>query len=680
MLFKKESTGEPPVPRCMMRVMTIRITFFLLFITSSAFAQPTRPTTLPASLQSYFRAQVKVISDKTRHTLSQIKTPNDWAAQKPVLRQQLAEMLGLHPMPARTELKPVITGTIDHDAFTVEKLHFQSAPGLYVTANLYIPKNLTAPAPAILYVCGHGNIKKDGISYGSKTSYQHHPAWFARNGYVCLILDTLQLGEIEGHHHGTNRLKMWWWHSIGYTPAGIETWNGIRALDYLQSRKEVDGERIGITGRSGGGAYSWFIAAMDDRVKVAVPVAGITDLQNHVVDNCIEGHCDCMYFVNTYRWDFPLLAALVAPRPLLIGNTDKDTIFPLDGVYRIHDAIKPLYTMHKANGNLGLLITEGPHKDTQELQVPAFRWFNRHLKKDEANIVVDGLKPFQPEQLKVARELPSDHINTTIHHYWIKSASLPPLPKDAQAWETHRESFLKQLSEKTFAAWPDEPALLGITQLSDRSIYEFDSEPGVRLKLHFSRGSRATSMNLHIVDETEGGGENALMMAVENGRGCAVIGSPRGSGREWPSDERTRTHLRRRFALLGQTDNSMRVYDIRRALQAIRQIDELKDLPIHIHASGNAAALTLYATLYEPPVEKLILTKLPPSHSHSPDLLNVQKVLDIPTTLALAASRTKIEVITSTPKAFSYTLDVARELNWPKDQLVLSPPESPTGR
>ena len=113
---------------------------------------------------------------------------------------------------------------------------------------------------------------------------QHHGIWFARNGYACLVIDTLQMGEIEGIHHGTYRYDRWWWHARGYTSAGVEAWNCIRALDYLQSREEVDGERLGVTGRSGGGAYSWWIAAIDERIKAAVPVAGIASLRNHVVD------------------------------------------------------------------------------------------------------------------------------------------------------------------------------------------------------------------------------------------------------------------------------------------------------------------------------------------------------------------------------------------------------------
>ena len=128
------------------------------------------------------------------------------------------------------------------------------------------------PAPAVLYVCGHGNERtKDNVSLGSKTKYQHHGAWLARQGYVCLILDTLQLAEIEGLHHGTYHKDMFWWYSRGYTPAGVEAWNGIRALDYLQARKEVDPERLGVTGRSGGGASSWWIAALDDK-----PMADVT--------------------------------------------------------------------------------------------------------------------------------------------------------------------------------------------------------------------------------------------------------------------------------------------------------------------------------------------------------------------------------------------------------------------
>ena len=218
----------------------------------------------------YFENETKRLA---KADLAEIRTLGDWNEKKNEYRRQLRELLGLDPLPKRTPLQVKITGTVQHDEFEVRKLHYQSSPGLYVTGNLYVPKKLTAPAPAILYVCGHGRVQIDGVNYGNKTHYQHHGAWFARNGYVCLTIDTIQLGELEGIHHGTYRHRMWWWNSRGYTPAGVEAWNGIRAIDLLESLDFVDKNRIGVTGRSGGGAYSWWIATLDERIKAAAPVA-----------------------------------------------------------------------------------------------------------------------------------------------------------------------------------------------------------------------------------------------------------------------------------------------------------------------------------------------------------------------------------------------------------------------
>ena len=199
-------------------------------------AEPSTETARGDRLRDgYFRRQVELIAHAD---LADIKTRADWEKKRPEYRRQFLDMLGLWPLPPRTDLHAMIAGKVETDLFTVEKLHFQSSPGLYVTANLYVPKRAKLPAPAVLYVCGHANTVIDKISYGSKVNYQHHPAWFAEHGYVCLILDTLELGEIPGEHHGTYRRGMWWWQALGYTPAGIECWNAMRALDYLETRRK----------------------------------------------------------------------------------------------------------------------------------------------------------------------------------------------------------------------------------------------------------------------------------------------------------------------------------------------------------------------------------------------------------------------------------------------------------
>jgi len=246
-----------------------------LFLIPEISAQNPSPWDFDQQLQNYFVAETQRIESATAAELVAI---DDWEAYREQACTELLDMLGLHPLPERTPLQAVVTGTTEHEEFRVEKVHFQASPGLYVTGNLYVPKNATGKMPAILYVCGHANVVENGISYGAKVNYHHHAAWFARHGYVCLIIDTLQLGEIEGIHHGLYRYDRWWWLSRGYTPAGVEAWFAIRSIDYLVSRPEVDPNRIGMTGRSGGAnslrSIGSSIVTEGDAISITVPFGG----------------------------------------------------------------------------------------------------------------------------------------------------------------------------------------------------------------------------------------------------------------------------------------------------------------------------------------------------------------------------------------------------------------------
>jgi dienelactone hydrolase len=656
-------------------------------------------------IADYFRAETAALAERC---LADVPALEGWTARRAEYRRQLFEMLGLDPLPARTDLKPVVTGRVEHPEFTVENLQFQSRPGLYVTANLYLPKKAPGPVPAILYVCGHAQVVRDGVPYGSKTSYQHHPGWFARNGYACLILDTLQLGEIAGIHHGLHREKMWWWSARGYTPAGVEAWNCIRALDYLQSRPEIDGSRLGVTGRSGGGAYSWWIAALDDRIRAAVPVAGITDLENHVVDGCVEGHCDCMFMVHTYRWDYAQVAALVAPRPLLIGNSDKDSIFPLEGVVRLHAKVRRIYQLYGAADKLGLLITEGPHKDTQDLQVPALRWFNRFLKEADPLVENAAVKLFEAKQLKVFAELPADAQNGRIHETFVPLAAPPPVPTSAAAWQRQRDGWLAALREKSFRGWPAEPGALdakpvfSVARQGVRlSAVDFTSQANIRLRLYLAQRDgldRPERLVLHAGDEEawtswlatmrpafaqELGEETlpdadpraftALRERLRSHNEMLAFVAPRGIGpTAWDGDERKQTHIRRRFVLLGQTLDGMRVWDIRRAIQALRSLPAAKEAPLELHGEREMAGNVLYASLFEPAISRLDLRRLPASHHEGPIYLNVLRILDMPQAVAMAAEHVPLQIDGTEKAAWEFPLGVARALGWKADQVKLA--------
>lgn len=663
-----------------------------------------------AMLDEYLARETKRVSSRTDSIL---KNSEDWAKTAADLRRQLFEMLGLQPLPARSDLKAEVRGTSTRDGVIVENVVFQSKPGLFVTANFYRPEQQSGPLPTILYLCGHGREELDGVSVGNKVHYQHHGAWFAKNGYACLMVDTLQLGEIEGIHHGTHKYDRWWWNTRGYTPAGVEAWNGIRALDYLETRPEVDKSRFGVTGRSGGGAYSWYVAALDERIKAAAPVAGITTMQNHIVDDCIEGHCDCMFMVNTYRWDFPLVASLVAPRALLIGNTDKDRIFPLDGVVDVYTKTRQVYESLGALDNIGLAIVEGPHADTQPLRVPVFHWFDRFLKGiAPAKELADAAAPtlFTPEELKVLDAIPGNERNTFIDEYFVPRVPLAiKVAASAEDWAAQAASIQERLRFRTFRAWPtaDEPLEATTTFRGDAEGIQFEagsfaSQTGVRLPWWLARpaGTDLAELELVVVNVLDEDGWSDFTATFgtqfpEAFSGMKVSKNdadsfrseremhasqkwgmlylpPRGIGpTSWGTDVKEMTHIRRRFALLGQTIDEMRVWDIRRSIALLRALPGGEKVPCWLQASGPLAGDALYAALYTPGIARLDLHQLSAHHEDGPELLNVLRFADLPQIATIVGAGSRLRIYTDKPQDWKYLEDTAKMLSWPEDQVQL---------
>jgi len=690
------------------------------------------PSAADRSLAAYFRRETVKIEQAC---LAGIDTIDDWQQSVGRFRRELFEMFGLPAAGVGTasadELRAVVTGRLQVDAgdepgdpaagFTVEKLHFQSRPGLYVTANLYLPSTASPEnrCPAVLYLCGHGRVVEDGVSLGNKTHYQHHGAWLAEHGYAVLILDTLQLGEIEGIHHGTFREGRWWWASRGYTPAGVEALNGIRGIDYLLTRPEIDPERIGVTGRSGGGAGSWWAVALDERVKAAVPVAGITDLRDHVVNGCISGHCDCMFVVNTYRWDYPQLAALAFPRPLLLANTDRDRIFPLGGVMRTQARVRRLYELGDRPQAFGLVMTPGGHADTQDLQMPAIRWLDAHLGIGPRLIDNAARKRFRPRELKVFADLPADERNTRIDREFVPLAGPFAPPASPEVWRQQAAGWKAALLEKTFRGWPREvgPPVGRLVATREGSglvekTYRFESQPGVELDLvilHRQGIEKPTEVVLEPVDQpgwerlaaarqTLFGGQAAafdetaaaaaaaaeqLQKRLEDRPVAVAWLAPRGVGpTRWRQDAAVHTHNRRRFLLLGQTWEGMQAYDIRRAMQLIRRSSADwfggRERPLTVNATGGMAVLTVYASLFEDPPARLELSRVPVSHDAAPvaaarpvapPLLNVLQILDVPQAVALAADRGPVTITDTAAAACQYAREAAAALGWPEGRL-----------
>ena len=577
-----------------------------------------------------------------------------WQSLRPKYQEEFLYMLGLWPLPVKTPLYPVITGQLDRRDYVVEKLHYQSRPHLYVTANLYRPALIGKGErlPAVLYVCGHSYQGRDG----NKTAYQAHGIWLARHGYVCLIVDTLQLGEIAGIHHGTYRENRWWWHSRGYTPAGVECWNGVRGIDYLISRGDVDPERLAVTGISGGGAATYWIAAADDRVTVAAPVSGMADLISYVPQRVINGHCDCMFMYNTFGWPWTRIAGLIAPRPLLFVNSDQDDIFPMDANERVINRLKRFYSQFGASDQVDSVVSVGGHAYRQDLRQAVFRFLNTRLKNDprpvldsEVDLVTaaDGVRyfPIAPEALRVFpsdADLPQDQLNSRIDEYFVplQKVTVPA----SGAFEPWKKALLEELRRVTFRGFPERIAPGRVAGQSGNESVRLETEPGIEARLLPAAGVETGPAPRRLLLVVSGGdapeGDSDWVKAKTEAGDAVYQVEPRGVGSARWSRKNPPNYVERSHALLGRTVDTGRVWDIVAAARYLRQKYEGK-VPVIVLGSGGNAVLGAYAALWEPDISRLVLRDPPPTHMHpsAPQFLNVLRVCDIPEALGLLAPR-----------------------------------------
>ena len=603
------------------------------------------PTPGDAVINSHLMLETAHLS---RRVLAGAQTKDEWESRRDELKRQYLDMLGLRPLPERTPLNATVTGTLKLEDVHVEKVHFQSRPGLYVTGNLYRPALTEGKLPAVLYVCGHANRGRDG----NKAAYQHHGLWFAAHGYVCLVVDTLQLGEIAGTHHGTYNKERWWWQSAGYTPAGVECWNGIRALDYLTSRPDVDADKLAVTGRSGGGAATLWIAAADERVKVCVPVSGMSDLQSYVSDKVCNGHCDCMFMYNTFRWEWTTIAALVVPRPMLFENSGYDPIFPMSGNERIRERLSQIYGWYeKKPGDLfDVGVTPGGHDDNVALRLMAYRWINRHLKNDNSEVdepkvpVIDGklLRVFPEDS-----DFPPDRLNASIDETFVaRGTPIPPTGQDEfREWSS---TLREGLQELVFREWPDQVPAAEVRDTRPDGQFVLGTQDDILVmatrhkvpqKQPRSPEHRERIWLVVLSPEDPEGKLPAWVAETELANQSTVTVSPRGYGQslKW-TRKNPPNYVERAHALVGRTVDAGRVYDLQSVARWLHEADG-NELTIGVAGRGSDGVLGVYAALLESCISEVMLIDPPVSHTEGPALLNVLRVLDIPDAIGLLAPR-----------------------------------------
>jgi hypothetical protein len=324
------------------------------------------------------------------------------------LRQKLLQMIGGLPA-VKTDLHAEITGKIPMDGFTIEKLVFQSLPGIYVTALVYVPNDHTSKHPAVLVPAGHA---ADG-----KFHYQALSQRLAGRGYIVISWDPVGQGErsqfwdakaqksrynlICAEHAVMGNLA----YLVGANLARWEVWDGIRAVDYLLTRPDVDGERISITGTSGGGTQTALIAALDPRIKVAVPSCYITSLPMRManrifVDPDSDPEQDLFGMISN-GVDHPGLLLMMYPRPVMVAAAVLD-FFPIEGTRKTFRELQELYA-HLGHVDR-IAMTEGyhGHQYSPENQQAALDFLD-HFNRMPARTSLPPVKELGGEALQCTR-------------------------------------------------------------------------------------------------------------------------------------------------------------------------------------------------------------------------------------------------------------------------------------
>jgi hypothetical protein len=336
----------------------------------------------------------------------------EWEARAAYLRSHVLATAGLTPMPERTPLNPTVFGEVTRPDYTVAKVYFESLPGFFVTGNLYRPVG-SGPFPSILSPHGHwtyGRLENTSVNSGPARAIG-----LARLGFVVFTYDMVGYADSQQlpHTFGGPRQQLW-----GLSLAGLQLWNGIRALDFVESLPYVRRDRIGMTGESGGGSQTFLLAAVDPRVAVAAPVNMIS---LHMQGGCLcENAPGLRLATNNVE-----IAATIAPRPMLMvsatGDWTKETMeveYPaMRGIYRLFDAEDRLHAVR----------IDAEHNYNKASREAMYAWMDRWLDDGPPRPSIEErsftIEPLQDLLVFHGRPLPPNAVTAAqLTDNWIAAA------------------------------------------------------------------------------------------------------------------------------------------------------------------------------------------------------------------------------------------------------------------
>jgi hypothetical protein len=548
--------------------------------------------------------------EERRKRFSAVATKADLEALQKSLRKKFLDLLDGLPQRTGTP-KATITGKIDGDDYTIEKLYFESFPNYFVTALLYKPKKIDGKLPGIIGPCGHSAV---GKAHGG---YQTLHINLAKRGYVVLTYDPVGQGERSQFWDaakGRSRFNLSCGehavlgnplYLLGTSLARYRIHDGLCAIDYLSSLPDVDAERIGCIGSSGGGTLTSYIAALDPRVKVAIPNSYITNLPRRM-GNRIEKDPDADPEQDIFGFvsegiDHAGLLALMVPRPVQVSAAQLD-FFPIEGTRETYAEVKKLYDVAGAGDRFALAEANEKHGLSQPLRKAAYVWFDRWLAgRKEAKDDEIAVTPRPTKELLVTAD---GQVNVS-----LKSRPLLPLALE-QFRKVMKEPKVPQVRADLLGTAEEEPQILSFTV----EILNGVNMPGSTLLLCIN-GNEARPWQE----------EKEFLRAVTAAKLAVRAIDPRGVGGLRPKLEikgrdyadplyGVEENIAYNAFLAGRSLLGMRVNNVRWVLGEIKRI--VKPKRIVLCGRRDAALVALLAAALEPgathlAVEEMLLSYLP---------------------------------------------------------------------
>lgn len=361
-------------------------------------AQDAKPAGSPVSpplnrfsrvVQDWFVDQVRHIEERIIAEQAALKTKADAEVYVRKIQEKIRRCFG--PEPERTPLNARVTKVVERELYRIENVIFESRPGFLVTANLYVPKNRQGPFPGVVGSCGHSANGKAG------DAYQPFAQTLAKLGYVCLIFDPIGQGErlqyvdenlkpkrgigVAEHLHAGNQQFL-----VGEFFGAWRAWDGIRALDYLLSRDDVDPKHVGITGNSGGGTMTTWLCGLERRWTMGAPGCFVTTFRRNLENELPADTEQCPPRVLAEGLDHSDFLAAMAPKPVIILAKERD-YFDVRGATEAYLRLKRIYSLLGAPDNVQLQVGPTEHGYSVENREAMYRFFNRAV----------GLPPMESE-------------------------------------------------------------------------------------------------------------------------------------------------------------------------------------------------------------------------------------------------------------------------------------------